>query len=195
MTAPILELPFVAARLHLLDIRQGGPGEVKRSKDRTTSLVRRWRDATVELRDARRMTLDACEARPGKGGSVSLAVVDQTLFDQCQEIIKSLAGEVDTLENVIRQLNDLGGEFFDNIEAACQVHGPVEEKERRKLSAMTAEYIRRNPNLTPEEVLQLPDVLSWKAQMEATTRASKAALETLRPRMHQMDRLLSSVGC
>ena len=101
-----------SGRLPFIDVKHGRPMDVKRAQDRTTGIIRTWRDLTSELKIARTKTLQCCEAKPGKGDSATLVVVDRALFDMYQDIINERAGQIEKIEEAIRELDALSPGWF-----------------------------------------------------------------------------------
>ena len=60
---------------------------------------------------------------------------------------------------------------------------------------MTSAYIQRNPAMTPEEVLKMDEVVSWRTEMEQNISNSAKKLEVLRPKFREIEAILSSCGC
>jgi len=193
--ARIEDLKFVIDRLPFLASQQDSVLKMRRAHDRTTNLVRLWFDTQDQLRLYRPESLSFCEARPGKGDTVSLVIVDRERFDTHQARIKEQSSFQTQIEEAIRKLDALGAGWYDDLLSQVQIFGGTEYNERTRISSMTSAYIQRHRDMTPEEVLELPEVKKEREEMEQNIARSAEKLKFLRPQLQEMETLLSSCRC
>jgi len=201
VSSAVDDLPFMMSRLPFIDMRNGSPKEMQCARDRTTCVVRKWRDTRAALQAKRCDTISACEAQVGKNGIVNLVIADDQLFNRLQAEIKELSGHLASLEYAIGALNDVeraagpGPLFFADLERDVQTFSPVETREKARIATLTSTFIARNPQMDTACVLELPEYLAYKTPMQEAIDQAQLKLEVLRPKLQSMTALLESVGC
>jgi hypothetical protein len=169
-----------------------------RSKDRTVSVVRKAIDLSTALKAARQATISHCEAIEGKTDIVGLKVVDRPGFEAIKAQIKALSEERAAIEAVIQGLDELGGDWYQDIEDQCGSYGRVEFAERQRLANLASSVLSRRMNTgkTTEQILADDEEYKKFSRIaeEQIANANKQ-LETLRPKLAEMKQLLESVGC
>jgi hypothetical protein len=169
-----------------------------RSKDRTVSVVRKAISLSKSLKDARQATLGLCEATEGKNGIVSLHVVDRPGFEALQAQIKAQSEELALIESVIKRLDEMGGDWWQDIEDTVGSLGRTEHGENARLNNLASSVLtrRRNTGKTTEEILAADEEYQRfsKIASEQISNANRQ-LAALRPKLAEMKQLLESVGC
>jgi hypothetical protein len=193
--ARLEDLTLFKSRLPVLDIQAAmnlGAGGIRHSEDRTTKLVKKWRDLSAELKTVGMQTLQFCEAKRGREDTIFLVVVDKELFDIHQDIIADYTNQLAKAEAAIRKLDAKGTRYYQDVLSQVQIFGSTEDNEHARIASMTSAYIQRNRDMDPAKVLELPEVVALRKEMEATIEASAQKLKVLRPQLKQMDEILSS---
>jgi hypothetical protein len=164
-------------------------------------VVRKWKSLSDELRAARANTLQYCEARPSKGDSVTLAVVDKEGFSLQQALIVELAEDLAKIEDVIRKMDALSNGsqiWYSDLSAKEGSLEGVEDRHRRQLQSWAALAMTKSTakGATPEEIL-IQDEQYQKVLKAATedTEAAKKDLELLKPKLDSLRALLEAAEC
>jgi hypothetical protein len=169
-----------------------------RTKDRTVSVVRKAIGLSKSLKDARQATLGHCEAIEGKNGIVSLKVADRPAFEALQAQIKAQSEELVAIEAVSQKLDELGGDWWQDIEDGCGSYGRTEFSERQRLANLASATLSRRMNTgkPPEQILaEDEDYQKFSRITSEQISIANAKLAVLRPRLAEMKQLLDSVGC
>jgi hypothetical protein len=195
ISSRIEDLGFVKVRIPYVAMKSNQPADARRKADRTTAIVRRWQDLTQDLQFARSQTLQCCEARPGKGDIVTLAIVDRAQFDSLQSAIQEHVSQLANIEDALRKLDSMGAGWHSDLKDECGQYGRVESNERARISQMSAFYVQKARNKSPEDALKDPDAIRLRGDMEDAIIAANAKLAELRPKLDQMNVILESVGC
>lgn len=170
-----------------------------RADDRTTSVIRKYLNVSSALKQARQATISHCEAIEGKGGIVSLRVVDRPAFEALQAQIKAESAERAALETVIKALDDLGPDtWYSDIEDAAGSFGRVEFGENARLSNLASATLARRMNTgKPSSQILAEDDEYQRFSRIASDQIADAnrQLAILRPKLEAMRAILESVGC
>ena len=186
----IQSLTFMQVRLPLLDLSS------KHAQDRTTTVIRRWTALVSERQAARLKTLQYCEARPGKGDTASLVIVDREKFDALHTFIAALSEQITTFEEVIRKLDAIGGNLWlCDVENQALSASLSEDRAKKRIAQVTAEHMLKNQRMSIEEVLKLPEYQKNMPMFEREIANSKATLAKTKPILDEMEAILESVGC
>ncbi len=196
----IKELPFVQARLPLLDASSlHDSADRNRSRDRTVEPVRRWVALTEELRTLRPLTMGCVEVRPGKGDAVTLVVVDKPRLTELWAAIDGYSEKVEAFEEAIRKLDGLGPDmWYSTLSQRCSLLTQTEEKHKRQLAAEGAKALARHANSGKalDEILEIDSRYQQiKEVLDADLEASKKTLAELAPKYEELKSILESVGC
>jgi hypothetical protein len=201
MAGDVTTLAFMVERLPLINYRGTNANDQKHSQDRTVALVRKWQSLNQELRAARRDTLACCEARPGKGDSASLAIIDRAEFDRLQETIAGHMEQIGNLEQAIVKLdaliteNGIAPGYLAGVQQRISGAKSSIYRQQKAISDWSAFYTKQNPRMSPEDVLRLPEFKSKRATAQKIIDADKAFVEKIKPVVDEIERVLESVGC
>jgi len=192
------ELPFMKARLHLLQPERSDLVAVKRAQDRTVLVVRRYLIIQENLAIARAQTLSCCEAVEGKGGAVSLKICDRSKFDVIKQSIAEMEEETGKLEQAIRELDSIHCGILQEMQATRDSLQGIEPQQRQMLSSVAAGALQRggNKRQPPEEILAGDQIyLQRKTQVESQIATAKKEMGVLSPEIEQIEDILAGVGC
>ncbi len=193
------DTPFFMERARLLE-GTGGPIDQKHGKDRTTSLVRKYRASEDALRRDRAATLGCLAARPGKGGAVVFEVVDSERFDRLQEAIAGHAEELKKLEGAITEIDSIVAanrlpSWFDDMKQRLNSSSNSIYTQKNMISQLVAFNAAQNPQLSPEEVLELPEFTTRRKEADDLIKREEEYLANYRPIVEQIEAILESAGC
>jgi len=193
----IQSLAFMQVRLPLLDVSHNPDlHDKKRAQDRTTTVIKRWTALVSERQAARLKTLHYCEARPGKGDTAVLAIVDREKFDALHTFIAALSEQITTFEEAIRKLDAIGGNLWlYDVENQALSASLSEDRMKKRIAQLTAEHTLKNQRMSIEEVLKLPEYQKNLPMFEREIANSKATLAKTKPILDEMEAILESVGC
>jgi hypothetical protein len=196
----IKELPFVRARLLLLDASSlHDSADRNRSRDRTVEPVRRWVALTDELKTIRPLTMGCVEVRPGKGDGVALTVVNKVRLKELWEILDDRIQKVEALEKALEKLDTLGPDlWYSTISQRFSALMGTEGNHKRRLSAEASNAMARNAGrgMAPDEILQNDSrFLQIQEVLAADLEAAKVTLEELEPKYTELKSILEAAGC
>jgi hypothetical protein len=196
----ITDLEFFAGRLELAG-ENGMMINRVRAQDRTVNLIKKYLALSKSLPQTRQATISNCEAVEGKGGIISLRVVDRPGFEALQSEIKAQSEELAACEAAIMELDKLaaGGElWYSDLETSVGSNGRTEIGENQRLSNLASATLARkvHSGKPADQILAEDDEYQRlsKIAKEQIDIANKQ-LETLRPKLNELTRLLALVGC
>lgn len=200
--ASIMKLPFVAARIPLLNIGTSTDANArKHSEDRTTSVIRKWATLRGELQAARGQTMNCLEATEGKGGAVVLKIADKPRFDRLQQTIADHQEQIASLEEAIRKLDDLiqanalGSGYLQDLQHRLSSSSGSIYQQKSNITKWLTFHTQKNPRMPPEDVLKLPEFVAKRAEAEKIIKADEAYLAKFKPVADEIEGILASVGC
>jgi hypothetical protein len=199
--AGLMELPFVEARLPLLEM--AGNNNVldrKHAGDRTTTLFRRYMATVDDLAETRAATIHCLEVIEGKGGSVTLKIADRPFWDELQAKIVTTTAQIADMETAIIAIDRIIAEnklsiWFDDMKARLNSAGNSIYTQESNITRLTAFFTTQNPRMAPEAVLKLPEYVTKRKEAETIIEKDKANLERFKPIVDEVERVLKSVGC
>ena len=191
----IESLPFVKARLPYLEKGSWRGSEEQKATDPTTEPVRRLYGTKEALQVARLETLKCCEARPGKGDTAILAVVDREGFDHLQDTIKTHTEKIAALEQAILELDSMAAPFL--FELSGQISGVKSEVEyiQKMYSTFLGNGLQHWPNKDIEEVKKDPEIMKKFEMLQQAKAAEEKAVRELEPQIERIKFILEAVGC
>lgn len=195
----ISDLKFFKDRLELAG--ENGFQLGSRSRDRTTAVIRKYLALSASLPQSRQATISHCEAVEGKGGIISLRVVDRAGFEALQSEIKAQSDELAACEAAIKELDKLagGGElWYSDLETSVGSYGRTETGENQRLANLASATLARkvHSGKPADQILAEDDEyqrLSKIAKEQIDTANRQLAI--MRPKLEAMKAILVSVGC
>lgn len=198
MSNEIESLKFFQDRVELAGPNGSQVDRVK-CNDRTVAVVRKWLSLNQALKAARAETMQTLEARPGKGDSVSLMVMDRERFDRLQETIKAQSEQILALGTAIMRLDEMGPDlWFARLEFHTGNCGRVEFGENQRLNNISAAILQRKANSgkTSAQILaEDEEYQKFKCLADEAIKQATEQLKTLRPQLTQVTSILESVSC
>ena len=191
----IENLKFFQDRMLLLNVPTSDAKSLGLSKDRTTTIVRKYIENMQTLRVARAETTTCIEAKPGKGDTVSLVVCERERFDELQTTIKATTERIKSLETAIERLDAMGATFLSDLQQRSLNASSSIIRQQSNIASYTSIFSARNPTKSPEEVLQLPEFVKKRAVAEGIIHNSQATLAELKAKITEIEAVLSAVGC
>lgn len=195
----IEELPFMKARLPLLQPDLHGAVERKRAGDRTTFLAGSWKILSDDLPKIRAQTVTCLQATEGKNGAVVLKIADREKFDNLQSSIKNYEEQIGALENAIRELDTICPvDYLDDLRATADSLRGIEPQQQQLLSTRATVALQRGARLrqSPETILEHDQLYqSQKATIERQIATSKQNLAKVMPKIEKIEAILAGVGC
>lgn len=196
----ITDLKFFKDRLELAG-QNGYQINRARSADRTTLVIKKYLALSSSLPQARQATISHCEAVEGKGGIISLRIVDRPGFEALQAQIQAQSEELAAIEAAIKELDSLAGDgelWFNDLETSVGGYGRTEIGENQRLANLASATLARkvHSGKPADQILAEDDEYQRfsKIAKEQIDNANRQ-LETLRPKLEELTRLLESVGC
>lgn len=200
--ADISELPFMTARIPLLDlVSNANPHDVKHSQDRTMLPVRKYFDAVARLRAARSETVSCLEARQGKADGVTLVICEKERFAALQAEIDSLQTQISALEGAIQKLdtilaeNKRAGDWLSDIRHRLESAGSNVSRQQEIISAEAIKICALYPNLAPEEAMKDRGFCERRAECERLIGLDQEYLTKFKPVRKEIEAILAGVGC
>ena len=194
---PVEELPFVRARLALLQPQSDAVSR-QRAQDRTVLLVAKWKILNETLPMIRSSTLSTLEAVEGKAGVVSLRICYREKYDAIQKSIKETTGGITELEQASRELDEMHAGFLSEIHNTRSSLLGVENQQRAMLNTWASSAIQRGANTrkSVEDILANDQLYQGtKSKVEFQISNAKKALDKLSPEIEKIESILASVGC
>ncbi len=201
MAQDIQSLGYVQARISLIDYRGTDAHDQKHATDRTTLLIKRWAACVDKLQADRLKTIQCCEARPGKGDVASLVIVDRQQFDSLQEAIQGHVESIKELEQAIIKLdeiiatNGLGDGWLSDLKQRLGSAGSGIYQQKTNISKLLTFYTQKNPRMSPEDVLKIPDFAARRADADRIIKLDEEYLAKTKPIVNEIEGLLEGVGC
>jgi len=201
--AHITELPFVVARIPLLNVGTStNMLDKKHSQDRTMQPVKRFVDAVTALRIARSETLSCLEAKKGtRSDVVTLSICEPERFQALQDQIEATAAEIVRLEGAITRMdaiittNSIGDGWIDELKhRLSSAHGSIIQQQGN-ISSWAGWFATKHKRAPPEEAMKDPDFLKKRVEAEAIIAADKAYLDRVKPLVSEIENILLQVGC
>jgi hypothetical protein len=199
MAGDIQSLPFMQARIPLIDYHGNNGNDQKHSQDRTTALVRKWSALNQELQGLRQETITCCEATPGKGNTATLSIVDRQRFDDLQEAIKARKEHIDSVADVIRKLdeiivsNGLGSGWLQDLQHRLNSASSSIYQQKSNISKYLTHFTVSNPRLPPEEVIKIPEFIEKRTEAERLIKLDEEYLAKFKPVVEEIEAILASV--
>ncbi len=188
-------LPFFRVRVRFLGGNDFTGTQADLAADPTTEVIRRWKAHKDELRAARLQTLQCCEARPGKGDTAILAVIDPEAFSALQDAIKMHEEQIASLEAAIRKLDSINAGFLCNLISQIEGAKSNSQQVHRVYSGWLAEHIKRYPTQSIDEIGQMADVKRRAEALEVAKESEKKITRETEPKIQAIRAILRSVGC
>jgi chromosome segregation ATPase len=195
---PIEELPFMRARLPLIQPGLRDPHDRRHAGDRTVGLVGRWRALSDTLPKIRAATLACCEAVESKTGAVSLRVFDRPKFANHKAAIIEHEEQIARLETAILGLDEMHAGFLYELQDTRSSLAATEAQQQQLLSTHAAAALQRGARLrqSPEAVMEADQLYqNQKATIERQIATAKQNLAKLAPEIEKIEAILSGVGC
>lgn len=192
----IMDTAFVKARLpYIKDDGSRRGAEEQKASDPTTKAVRLLCGAKEALQLARLGSLKCCEARPGKGDTAILSVVDREGFDQLQDTIKTNTEKIAALEKAITELDSIAAPFLFVLSGL--VSGAQSEVEylQKRYSTVLGAGLQHWPNKGVEEVKKDPEIMQKAQMLEEAKAAEEKTVRELEPQIERIKSILAGVGC
>lgn len=182
-TTPIGALPWVLQRL-TPDRKPDSP----RNTDRTTALVHIW--------DAMRKEIWSFRQRLWQYGELqddgSIKIIDPDGFRQAREEMDGLIARQQRAETIIKQLIEIDGSYFHELENVAYSYGNLEDHNKKRLDTLFMNLLARH-RTTPEKVLEMDEYQQLKTELEKETAAGNKILAEVRAKIAAYDKALAAL--